>query len=202
MLRKARGAGRDRAARNWLAAGLIVSSVYLAWSVVAKSLVDRVASQSLAALSLQDAPRFSTPLPLNTLVWRVIVMVPDGYWLGDRSLVADRGAMQFTFHASDNQALAQLASAPQVERLLWFTHGFAAVHAQRRDDGELRLILADLRMGLEPDYFFRYDIAAQDKRGGWVAAPEITRMPESGDLIKTLRWVWKRIYNSKATPPP
>lgn len=194
------GSSRDMAARNWLVAGLLVSSVYLVWSLVAKSLVDQVATQSLTALNLQNAPRFSTPLPFNTLAWRVIVMVPDGYWLGDRSLVADRGAMQFTFHASDNQALAQLTSFPQLKRLLWFTHGFVGAHAQRRDDGELRLILTDLRMGLEPDYFFRYDIAGIDEHGGWVAAPEITKMPESGDHAKTLSWVWKRIYNSKAIP--
>ncbi len=53
--------GRDRAARNWLVAGLLVSSFYLAWSVGAKALIDRTASQSLAVLNLQNAPRFSTP---------------------------------------------------------------------------------------------------------------------------------------------
>lgn len=194
------GSGRDRAAHNWLVAGLLVSSAYLVWSVAAKSLVDRVASQSLAVLNLQNAPRFSTPFPFNTLAWRVIVMVPDGYWLGDRSLVADRGAMQFTFHESDNQALAQFTSVPQLKRLLWFTHGFIAAHAQRREDGELRLTLADLRMGLEPDYFFRYDIAGIDESGHWAAAPEITQLPESGDTAKMLSWVWRRIYDSKATP--
>lgn len=86
-----------------------------------------------------------------------------------------------------------------MKRLLWFTHGFIAAHAQRREDGGLRLILADLRMGLEPDYFFRYDIAGIDGRGHWAAA-EITQLPESGDTAKTLSWVWRRIYDSKATP--
>lgn len=191
---------RDSAARNWLIAGLLISSLYLAWSVAAKLLVDRAASQSLAALNLQNAPRFSTPLPFNTLVWRVIVMVPDGYWLGDRSLVADRGLMQFTFHASDSQALAQLSSVPQLKRLLWFTHGFVAVRTQHDDDGRLQLILADLRMGLEPDYFFRYEIADRNEHGDWVAVPEITQMPESGDNAKMLSWIWRRIYDSNATP--
>ncbi|MFA3777116.1 hypothetical protein [Yersinia sp. 1652 StPb PI] len=93
-----------------------------------------------------------------------------------------------------------MTSVPQLKRLLWFTQGFVAAHAQRRKDGELRLILTDLRMGLEPDYFFRYDITGIVDRGVWAAAPEITQMPESGDLVKTLSWVWKRIYNSKATP--
>ncbi|CPR17968.1 metal-dependent hydrolase [Brenneria goodwinii] len=194
-------AARQRSvARQWLAAGLLVSSAYLAWGVAAKLWVDRVASQSLAVMGLQDAPRFSTPLPFNTLLWRVIVMAPDGYWIGDRSMIADRGEMPFAFHASDNRALAQVAATPQVQRLLWFTHGFTRAQPQRRDDGELRLVLSDLRMGFEPDYFFRYDIAGMDAHGQWVAAPEIVRMPASGDRVAALNWVWRRLYDSDAQP--
>ncbi|OIX86802.1 hypothetical protein BFS14_08785 [Serratia fonticola] len=192
--------GRDRAARNWLVAGLLVSSVYLAWSVGAKALVDRAASQSLAVLNLQNAPRFSTPLPFNTLAWRVIVMEPKGYWIGDRSLVADREAMSFTFYPSDNAILEQLTSAPQLERLRWFTHGFFAAHTQQRNDGELRLILADLRMGLEPDYLFRYDIAGTNEHGVWSVTPEITQLATSANFSNTLSWVWRRIFDSKAIP--
>ena len=42
-------------------------------------------------MALQDAPRFSVPMPFNTLLWRVVVMTPDGYLEGERSVVADRG---------------------------------------------------------------------------------------------------------------
>lgn len=192
--------GRDRAARNWLVAGLLVSSVYLAWSVGAKALIDKAASQSLAVLNLQSAPRFSPPLPFNTLAWRVIVMEPKGYWIGDRSLVADREAMSFTFYPSDNAILEQLTSAPQLERLRWFTHGFFAAHTQQRNDGELRLILADLRMGLEPDYLFRYDIAGTNEHGVWSVTPEITQLATSANFSNTLSWVWRRIFDSKAIP--
>lgn len=194
------GSDRSMAAHHWLVAGLLVSSLYLAWSVAAKSMVDKAASPSLAALHLQNAPRFSTPLPFTTLAWRVIVMVPEGYWLGDRSLVVDRGAMQFTFHASDNRALGQLASSPQLKRLLWFTQGFVAAQTLQRENGKPRLILSDLRMGLEPDYFFRFDIAGMDAHGQWLPAPEITQLPESRDSTRTLSWIWRRIYDSNAIP--
>lgn len=189
---------RRRAGRYWLVAGLLVSSLYLAWSVVAKARVGSTATQSLAALNLQNAPRFSTPLPLNTVVWRVIVMVPEGYWIGDRSLIADNGLMPFTFHASDSEALRQLSSQPQINRLLWFTHGFISAGAQQRDDGQLRLILTDLRMGIEPDYIFRYDIAGKDGKDAWAVAHKITQIPSSGNMITTLSWVWRRIFDDKA----
>lgn len=185
--------------RRWLAAGLIISSVYLAWSVSAKVWVDRAASQSLSGSGLQQAPRFSTPLPFNTLLWRVVVMAPDGYWIGDRSLIADRGPMRFTFYPSDNQILAQLAPTPQLQRLIWFTHGFFSLRPQRGDDGETRLILADLRLGFEPDYFFRYDVAGVDAQGRWAVAPEIVRAPISADdRAAGLEWVWRRIFDSEA----
>lgn len=194
------GPARDRAARNWLAAGLLVSSVYLGWSISAKSLIDNAASQSLTLLNLEHAPRFSSPLPFNTLAWRVIVMEPNGYWIGDRSLVADREAMQFTFYPSDNPIMEQLISEPKLQRLQWFTHGFFSAHIQQRNEGELRLILADLRMGLEPDYVFRYDIAGRDERGVWSVTPEITQLSTSANFFSTLSWVWKRIFDSKAQP--
>lgn len=190
---------RTIAARRWLLAGLLASSAYLGWSVAAKLWVDRAASQSLAAMGLQNAPRLSMPLPLNTLLWRVIAMTPDGYWIGDRSLL-DGGEMTFTFHASDNRALSQLASEPQVQRLLWFTNGFVGAQPQQRD-GQQRLILSDLRMGLEPDYFFRYDIAGMDAQGQWTPAPEITRVIGPRSRAMPLGWVWRRIFDSRAAAP-
>ncbi|WP_368639983.1 metal-dependent hydrolase [Castellaniella ginsengisoli] len=193
-------ARRDAAARRWLVIGLSVSSAYLAWSVAAKYWVDRVASHDLAAMGLQDAPRFSTPLPFNTLLWRVIVMAPDGYWIGDRSLLADRGKMRFTFQPSDRKALEPLAAVPPLQRLLWFTHGFVGVRTLPRGDGESRLILSDLRMGLEPNYFFRYDIAGLDAGGRWRAAPEIVRLPAPPDRMAGLGWVWRRLFDSDAQP--
>ena len=109
--------------------------------MAAKTIVERAAEHTLASEGLQDAPRFSVPMPFNTLLWRVVVMTPDGFLEGDRSLVADRGPMIFRRHASDRAALEAVAGYPSVRRLDWFTHGF--LKAERRDG---RLVLSDLRM--------------------------------------------------------
>ena len=55
---------------------------------------------------------------------------------------------------ADVALLDAAKTVPAGARLLWFNHGFARVDVV---DGRLRL--TDLRMGSEPDYTFRFDIA-------------------------------------------
>jgi inner membrane protein len=154
---------RERRAANWwLLAGLALSSLYLGWSLAAKAIVERVVQRSLLEEGLGDAPCFSVPMPFNTLLWRVVVMTPDGFLEGERSIAADRGAMIFRRYPSDNTALEAVSKFPSVQRLSWFTRGF--LKAEQRDG---RLVLSDLRMGAEPEYVFRYVVAESDGHGQW-----------------------------------
>src|SRR5690606_21371334 len=55
---------RERAAaQRALAAGLVLSTAYLGWSLAAKAMVEREADRVLAAIGLAEAPRFSVPTP-------------------------------------------------------------------------------------------------------------------------------------------
>lgn len=175
--------------RRFVLGGLVLSSAYMSWSLVAKTLVDRAAESALATQGLADAPRFSVPMPLNTLLWRVVVMTPDGFMEGYRSLVADSGPMTFVPHRADTAALDALRSEPQVARLLWFTRGFMKAEA----DGD-RLVLSDLRMGAEPDYNFRYQVAIRDG-AGWRATP-VTMVSGPRNAKRQLAATWQRLWHS------
>ena len=191
--------GRSRPwAGKALVVALVVSSGYLGWSLLAKAQVDRAAQRSLAAMGLGDAPRFSVPMPFNTLLWRVVAMTPSGYVVADRSLVADKGEMHFEGFASNVQALRQAADIPAVQRLEWFNRGF--MRAQVVDG---RLVLSDLRMGLEPDYTFNFAVAAE-REGRWQGiVPEQLRgdysRPEArADISRRLGLMWDRIWREPA----
>ena len=177
---------------------LLLSSAYLGWGLIAKAQVDRAAQQSLAAMGLGDAPRFSVPMPFNTLLWRVVAMTPNGYVVGDRSLVADHGPMQFEGHPSNVQALREAQAIPAVQRLQWFNRGF--MRAQVVDG---RLVLSDLRMGLEPDYTFNFAVAEQ-VGGQWrPIVPEQLRVDYSSpaaraDAGRRLAAMWQRIWHEPA----
>ena len=176
-------------AQRALVFGLALSSAYLGWSLIAKGMVEREAQRGLAALGLGDAPRFSVPMPFNTLLWRVVAMTPDGFVEGERSLWADRGPMEFRGHASNTQARAEARDLPAVRRLAWFNRGF--MKARERDG---RLELSDLRMGAEPDYSFVFVVARRDAGAWQPVAPEQLRPP--WEARRRLGTMWHRIWNS------
>jgi inner membrane protein len=175
---------------------LLLSRGYLGWGLIAKAQVDRAAQQSLAAMGLGDAPRFSVPMPFNTLLWRVVAMTPSGYAVADRSLLADHGPMQFEGRPSNVQALREASAIPAVQRLQWFNRGF--MRAQVVDG---RLVLSDLRMGLEPDYTFNF-VVAEQADGQWrPITPEQVRVDYSSpaaraDAGRRLAAMWQRIWHA------
>jgi len=188
-------------AQRALVAGLALSSAYLGWSLLAKHLVEREADRALAAMGLAGAPRFTTPMPFNTLLWRVVAMTPSGYVDGERSLVADRGPMTFHGHPSNVQALAEARAAgiPAVRRLDWFNRGF--MRAQMQGD---TLVLSDLRMGLEPDYNFRFEVA-QRRDGRWQAIAPVQQEwsmagADDGGMRPLMAAMWHRIWHSSDRP--
>jgi len=201
-----------RRVRQALLGGLLVSSAYLGGGLLAQAHVDRLAAQALQPLGLAQAPRLATPLPFTALLWRVVVMDDDGYWIGDRSLTADRGAMRFVHYSSDVAALRAAAHIPAVQRLHWFNRGFMRA---RVEGGEL--ILSDLRMGMEPHYSFNFAVArwqedgqGQEKGGQWQAiAPR--RLPldwpadphgrsKNARMGAAWRYLWQRLWHAE-TPP-
>ena len=176
-----------------LAAALAVSVAYCGWSLLAKTLVDRRAEAALAAIGLPDAPRFATPMPFNTLLWRVVAMTPDGFLEGETSLVADRGPIAFRHHPTDPAALQRAAQLPDGARLLWFNHHFAKAEVR---DGQL--VLTDLRMGAEPDYSFRFALARQDGDRWEPMRPEQLHWPRVGR--RELGALWQRIWRTPSDP--
>jgi inner membrane protein len=183
---------RERiAAQRMLVAGLVLSTAYLGWSLLAKAAIDREADRALAALGLADAPRFSVPMPFNTLLWRVVAMTPQGFVEGERSLVADDGPMVFRGYPSNVEALRGARGIAAVQRLDWFNHGFQK--AQVRDGV---LVLSDLRMGAEPDYTFNFAVAERDGSAWRAIPPQQLRWP--WQARRRLAAMWERIWMQPA----
>jgi inner membrane protein len=190
-------AGTRPLARHALVWGLMLSTAYLGWSLLAKGMVEREAERSLAQLGLTGAPRFSVPMPFNTLLWRVVAMTPEGFVEGEHSLVADNRPIVFRYYRSQVDALAAASQVPAVARLRWFNHGF--MKAQVRDG---RLVLSDLRMGAEPDYSFNFAVAEREG-DGWRAIPP-EQLAWHWEARRRLAQMWQRVWNepeANAAPP-
>jgi inner membrane protein len=175
------------------AAGLVVSTLYLAWSAGVKIHVDGVARESLAAQEISYSKLLSGPGPFNTILWRVVAMDTDRYYEGFYSLLDARRPVVFARYPNHPELLRGLEGHWPVERLRWFTKGFYSVSLQ--GDG---VVMTDLRMGLEPGYVFRFKVA---ELGNPHPRPLPAERLASVRQVERLPWVWERIWSEDAAWP-
>lgn len=180
-----RSTGRGHLA-NW--AALAASSLYLAWSVGAKLYVEDVARRSVASQGLAQARLLATPGPFNTLLWRVVAIEGGAYYEGFYSLFDREPVVNFNRYPSYPELLRGLEQHWPVRRLQWFTKGFYSV----RLEGDA-IVMSDLRMGLEPEYVFRFKVAERDN-------PHSRPVP-AVQLPTVRQWerlprIWERIFSA------
>jgi inner membrane protein len=135
----------------------------------------------------------TVPSPFNTLLWRVLVMDDDKYYEGFYSLFDQARNVEFTQHPSDPQLLKGIEKHWPVQRLKWFTHGFYSVHRLLDD-----IVITDLRMGMEPSYFFRFKVG---RMGNPHAIPTESQRVYSERPWGQLQWVWQRIWTAEPDIP-
>mgnify|MGYP001814116820 FL=1 len=181
------GWAKRPAARTVVVAGLALSTVYVGWTWIGKTIVERDARIALAEAGLEYRAMFSVPTPLNSLLWRVVVLTDDGYAEGFDSLLIDEGGMTFTSYPSDTTALAEAGDIWAVHRLRWFSGDFVSADVV---DG--RLVITDLRMGQQSRYVFRHVVAERGNPHWKAIEPErMMVMFDRGDLAS----VFERIVN-------
>lgn len=172
--------------RTALQAGLALSTLYLGWSWVAQTTVARHVDDTLAEMQLRDAPVFITPTPLNTLLWRIVVLTEDGYLEGFDSIILDDDKISFVAHGTDNAALIEASDVWAVARLRWFSGDFLKTEV----DAD-KLVMSDLRMGQEPFYVFTH-VAAARGNPHWKAIP--TELLAFSFENRALTDTWTRIW--------
>jgi len=174
------------------ALGLLLSSAYLGWGVLAQQQVEHRAHASLAAQGIQAEQLLVQPTIFNSLLWRVVVLDGERYHEGFHSLL-DTSA-QIAFDTFDRGRALQdgVGGSDGVQRIAAFSKGFYKL--QMDDAGRVRI--SDLRIGQESAYFFSFAVA--DARGPLRPPLQVGSRP---DLERALPWLWQRMWG-KALPPP
>lgn len=169
--------------------GIVLSSLYITWTVAAKIHVEDKVKQSLQDQNISYNKLLTTPTPFNTILWRAVVMDEEGYYDGFYSLLDKTEDIQFTPYPSHKALLDGIEDHWPVKRLQWFSHGFYSVTATGND-----IFIADLRMGLEPDYVFRFKVAEASN-----PHPKPVQSIYMGSSWRTehFRWVWNRLSQPK-----
>lgn len=168
---------------------LILSTLYLLWSIGVKLHVTNVALESLKQQHVPCQRILTVPAPFNTLLWRILVMDNNGYYEGFYSLFDKTGDIVLTHYPNNKRLLHGIRDHWPVKRLQWFTHGFYRVRQQQGD-----IVITDLRMGLEPVYIFQFKVG---ETGNFGAVPTHSKRVRDKQDLHRLRWVWERIWTAE-----
>jgi inner membrane protein len=169
---------------------LLITSLYLAWSVAAQHWVERIVQTKLPE---PQAALLVTPSAFNTLLWRLVAVSDTHYYEGWYSLVANGPqAIRWRAVPRDAELYSALKDHPSVARLARFSDGFFQL--ERIDN---TVVITDLRMGQEPAYVFRFKVGSLGPDGELMGPVEQTPVAWP-PLREGLVWLWQRLRGETA----
>lgn len=171
---------------------LTVSTLYMAGTMGLQKIMESRARTLLAEAGYEVDQVFAIAAPFNTIFWKVIALEKDRYHNLYISFLDGDSPAEIYTHQRRADLLSCLSDTPAMEKLNWFTHGF--LRAQERDG---RVVVADLRMGLTPNYVFQFAIAEQ-KQGHNVAIPPQRHRTGRAAQVGDVDWLLTRITGNPA----
>jgi inner membrane protein len=131
------------ARKKWAVASFIICTVYIGLSIINKTKVDNKVKEVAQQKGITWKRYFSTPTPLNNMLWFVVMEDEKGYYIGHRSIF-DKGIDTSTLHYFPRQEnfLEPLEDMEDVHRLVRFSQGYYII--ERWDN---TLVFNDLRFG-------------------------------------------------------
>jgi inner membrane protein len=170
---------------------LTLSTVYLAWSLLAKWHIDRNIYVALSDRGISNIMYQSTAAPMTTLLWRAVVVQNEQYYEIYASVFDEPSEVSIDAYPTSEILLETIKNEWGVQRLQFFTKGLYSV---KQEDG--RIILSDLRMGLEGSYVFTFEVGKQTDLG--IVVSDYKQIENRPDLGK-IKLVWARIWDHRVS---
>lgn len=155
---------------------LVISTAYMGWGLVAQQIALSKADDALAARGITPDRVIATAAPFNTIFWRVIAVEGDRYINLYVPLLGDSESITAYAHPRGTAGIGCLEGSGHLRKLADFSKGFYRID---REDGEI--VVSDLRMGLTPDYVFRFAIAEETADGPKEIFPQRREVNRGGD---------------------
>lgn len=169
-----------------VAAGLVVSSLYLGWTLVAQQIITERVKPALAEAGMGEASVLVQPMPFNSVLWRVTAITEDARIEIVTGFLDAPDHLNLE-HFSRNPDLARsVAMLPEAQRLEWFTKGF--LHYEQVGD---QITATDIRLGIPGMHPFTFLLAKTTDTGVTpIPSSQIPRPSINSDALPLL---WSRL---------
>lgn len=171
--------------------------VYIVFGIFVRTQAEERVSAAVRARGLPVTAVKGVPLPLNNMVWRVLVKTEDGGYCEGVSSLFDRAPPETACGSLHPQWAQPVAEHTLYQRLQWFTGGWL-----RHDVLGDELVVSDLRMGTANEQYFRFVFAKRGADGQWHELVPYRYQDNAVTLRGSERQigrVWRRIWSQQ--PP-
>lgn len=132
----------DSRRKFWWKFGITACSLYLFYCCLNKLETNHAVKKVLANQHIKYINYFTTPTPLNNLLWYIVARCDSGYYIGYRSVLAKKENINFHYFPTNNSLLKPVKDHEEVQHLLRFSQGYYTV--EKWND---TLVFNDLRFG-------------------------------------------------------
>ncbi len=187
-MRSKQGSSKRRKYNNL---GLIVSSIYMVFTLGLKGITYLKFQNSLEEQHISYKQLQTRPSPFNTIMWSANVELEDAYLIGDYSIF-DTKPVEFTRIPKNHFLVADFKEEVNLDRIIAISEGWYTI--SKRDDN---LYFNDLRFGAfdqdakDPKFVFSYLLKQED---GHLMVEEVPRNPE--DASRVLKNLGNRILGN------
>lgn len=188
--------GVTRHTQTLLRTALICSTLYLVWGAYGQWHHEQRVARYLQAQGISVERIMATPLPLNTLAFRVLAQTDGDQYIEAISGWLDRAPPEYVRLPQGMERAQHLQDSALFKRLQWFSDGWLRI-----DEEDGKLVVSDLRMGMTGALNFRFVMAERTANGWQTVTPYNARHDFSRlDIRALLDRLWTRIW--RGTPLP
>jgi Predicted membrane-bound metal-dependent hydrolases len=133
---------RHRRREQWAVFAISWCAIYLVFGLLNKWVIERDVQQIAKEKGIEWRRHFTTPTPLNILLWYVVLEDDKGYHIGYRSVFDSQPTMDFEYFHRNDSLLMPIKDLDELKDLFRFSQGYYTV--ERTND---TLVFNDLRFG-------------------------------------------------------
>lgn len=180
----------------WAWTGVIVSSLYLIFTLGNKVYINYRFDRSLEAQKITYTRMMSTPTPFNNILWTGIAEGKDNYYVGNYSWFDKKTEIDFKIIPHNHSLIAVWDSNYVIRKLKWFSNDYYCITRENKE-----IVFNDLRFGKTS--------ISNEKKDPYVYAFNLIKRPngnldaEKRDLEyspgkKDFQQLWLRIKGNNA----
>lgn len=169
--------------------GLIISSSYLAITLILKGLSYKKFTKELNNQNIIYSKIATKPAPLNTILWSVNVETKNSFLIGHSSFF-DKNPIEFSHYPKNHHLLGNLKNNEKVKRMISISKGWYTINKQNSDlyFNDLRFGTLSMRQNAE-NFVFKYKINVDQNEN--VTFIEVKK--DKNDAKNLMSDLWMRI---------